>query len=146
MSSTGPGEGPEEDEAPAEDAGGTSEIGGGRYNTQLGWSSFTPEGNNTTLDTPPGLPSQLKGNSTLDTTRSSFTTEGKQHPGYYQVFLHNRMETTQEKENDFKPLDQAFNKPRSEATSTESKDLNKAHSQNYTSSLGKSITAQRAKS
>ncbi|MQL73394.1 hypothetical protein Taro_005733 [Colocasia esculenta] len=29
MSSTGPGEGPEEDEAPAEDGGGTLEIGGG---------------------------------------------------------------------------------------------------------------------
>ena len=36
----------------------------------------------------------------------------------------------------FKPLDQAFDKQRSEATRTESKEiLNKAHSQNYTGSL-----------
>ncbi|MQL79027.1 hypothetical protein Taro_011469 [Colocasia esculenta] len=33
----------------------------GHYNTQLSWSSFTPEGNNHTLDTSPGLPSQPKG-------------------------------------------------------------------------------------
>ncbi|MQL98553.1 hypothetical protein Taro_031265 [Colocasia esculenta] len=41
----------------------------GHYNTQHSWSSFTPEGNNSTLDTPPGLPSQPKGNITLDPTR-----------------------------------------------------------------------------
>ncbi|MQM00433.1 hypothetical protein Taro_033172 [Colocasia esculenta] len=40
----------------------------GHYNTQLSWSSFTPEGNNNTLDTPPGPPSHPKGNSTLDPT------------------------------------------------------------------------------
>ncbi|MQL85280.1 hypothetical protein Taro_017796 [Colocasia esculenta] len=33
----------------------------GHYNTQLSWSSFTPEGNNHTLDTSPSLPSQPKG-------------------------------------------------------------------------------------
>ncbi|MQL93235.1 hypothetical protein Taro_025873 [Colocasia esculenta] len=54
----------------------------GRNSTQPSWSSFTPEGNNNTLDTPPGkttpgLPSQPK---------------GKQHPGYHQVFLHNQRE------------------------------------------------------
>ncbi|MQL70499.1 hypothetical protein Taro_002805 [Colocasia esculenta] len=51
----------------------------GHYNTQLSWSSFTSKGNNHTLDTPPGLPSQPKGNNTLDPTRSSFTHEGKHH-------------------------------------------------------------------
>ncbi|MQL98077.1 hypothetical protein Taro_030778 [Colocasia esculenta] len=50
----------------------------GHYNTQLSWSSFTTEGN-----------------STLDPTRSSFTHEGKQHPGSHQVFLHTRRETPQ---------------------------------------------------
>ncbi|MQL72627.1 hypothetical protein Taro_004964 [Colocasia esculenta] len=79
---------------------------------------------------------------------SSFTTEGKQHPGYHQIFLHNRRETTpwippglpshkkgkHKQEKEIKPLDQAFDKQGSEATRTESKDLNKAHSQNYTGS------------
>ncbi|MQL78898.1 hypothetical protein Taro_011353 [Colocasia esculenta] len=45
---------------------------------------------------------------------SSFTTEGKLHPGYHQVFLHNRRETTQREWNKIKPVDQAFNKPKSE--------------------------------
>ncbi|MQL70877.1 hypothetical protein Taro_003209, partial [Colocasia esculenta] len=54
-----------------------------------------------------GLPSQPKGNNTLDTTRSSFTTEGKQ------LLKENRMR--------FKPLDQAFDKQGFEATRTERK-------------------------
>ncbi|MQM18764.1 hypothetical protein Taro_051759 [Colocasia esculenta] len=62
----------------------------------------------TTTPSSAGLPSQLKGKSTLDTTRSSFTTEGKKHPGYHQVFLHNRRETTPREWNKIKPLDQAF--------------------------------------